>query len=55
MREYIEAREGFILTNGDVYGKRIYLAKGIEASAFTEITEAAYDAVLQNESKALES
>ncbi len=49
MREYIEAREGFILSNGEIHGKRIYLAEGMDKDAFTEITKAEYETILQNE------
>ncbi len=42
MREYIEAGEGKILTNGEAYGKKIYLAEGMEKDAFYEITEEEY-------------
>ena len=45
MREYIEARDGFMLTNGEIYGKRIYLADGMDKSAFHEITEEEYNAI----------
>lgn len=50
MREFIDAGNGFVLTNGEIYGKRIYLAKGLDKSAFYEITDAEYEATMQNES-----
>ena len=53
MREYIEAREGFMLTNGEIYGKRIYLADGMDKAIFREITEAEYETVLKNEREAI--
>ena len=43
MRDYIEAREGYVLTDGEIYGKRIYLAEGVDKTAFKEITEAEYE------------
>lgn len=39
MRKVIEAPEGKYLTNGETYGRTIYLAEGVEESAFYEITE----------------
>ena len=38
----IYADEGKILTNGEVYGRIIHLAVGVDASEFYEITEAEY-------------
>lgn len=38
----IKADEGKILTDGEVYGRTIYLAKGRTADEFHEITEAEY-------------
>ena len=49
MRDFIEAREGYILTDGKTYGKRIYLAEGISKDAFYEITEAEYNAIQEEQ------
>ncbi len=49
MREIIEAREGYILTDGATYGTTIYLAEGADASAFYEITREEYDAIFAAE------
>lgn len=49
MREYIEAREGYVLTDGEVYGKRIYLAEGVDKSDFKEIAEEEYNAIQEME------
>ena len=47
----IKADEGKILTDGTVYGRTIYLAKGRTADEFHEITEAEYEEIQkQNES-----
>ena len=43
MRDYIEAREGYILTDGKTYGTIIYLAEGVDKTAFKEITEEEYN------------
>ena len=45
-RAYIEATDGHILTNGAIYGRRIYLADGVSAEDFYEITEEEYEAIL---------
>jgi hypothetical protein len=39
MRKTINATEGHILTNGEVYGRTIYLAEGVDESAFFGIDE----------------
>ena len=49
MRQPLIASEGHILTNGEIYCKRIYLAEGMDASAFYEITVAEYDAIIQEQ------
>lgn len=49
MREPIKASEGHILTNGEIYGRTIYLAEGMDASAFYEITEEEYETISNGE------
>ena len=47
------ADEGKILTDGEVYGRTIYLAKNRYSEEFYEITEAEYEEVQkQNEAEA---
>ena len=49
----IEAEEGKILTDGEVYGRTIYLAKNRSPEEFHEITEAEYEEIQkQNEAEA---
>ena len=43
MREKITASEGFVLTDGQVYGKSIYLASDRNPDEFREITENEYN------------
>ena len=48
MRASIKAKEGYILTNGEIYGTEIFLAEGINAEAFYEIPQEAYEALIAN-------
>lgn len=49
MRKTLIATEGHILTDGTTYGKIIYLAEGIDESAFYEITEEEYAAIMSED------
>ena len=46
MRKILTANDGKVLTNGEIYGKVIYLAEGVDESNFYEITEEEYEKVL---------
>lgn len=46
MRKVIYANDGKILTNGEIYGKVLYLADGVKETDFYEITQAEYEAIL---------
>ena len=52
MREVIEASEGMILTDGSIFGEKIYLAEGEDKSAFYEITREEFEALFENRSEA---
>lgn len=47
-RTILYADEGKILTNGEVYGRQIYLADGVLEEDFHEITEEEYKEVLKS-------
>ena len=46
-RKVIYASEGKILTNGEIYGKIIYLAEGVREDSFYEITKEEYDTLME--------
>lgn len=43
------AAEGMILTNGDTYGKEIFLGSGDDAANWSEITEAEYEEAMKEQ------
>ena len=49
MRETIEANEGFILTNGEIYGTIILLAEGASAEDYREIPIEDYEEMMASE------
>ena len=51
MRKTIKAREGYILTDGETYGRVITLAEGKGAEHFHEITVEEYNAILAKEAE----
>lgn len=48
-RKVLYAEEGKILTDGQTYGKVIFLADGVEAESFHEITDEEYQEILDKE------
>lgn len=46
MRTSIKARDGYILTNGEIYGTEIFLAEGMSADEFHAITREEYEKML---------
>ncbi|MBR2335811.1 MAG: hypothetical protein IKA62_06280 [Clostridia bacterium] len=51
-RKILYADEGKILTNGEIYGKQIFLAEGVSEYDFYEITESEYERMLADGEKA---
>ena len=49
MRKVITATDGHILTDGEIYGKVIYLAEGMECECFYEITLDEYNSLMEAE------
>lgn len=45
-RTVLKASEGMILTNGEIFGREIFLAEGMDATTFTEITEEQYAEIM---------
>ena len=45
-RKPITAPEGYVLTNGEAYGKEIYLGIYDSAENWHEITDAEYEAIM---------
>ena len=45
-RTVLYAEEGHVLTNGEIYGKTLFLADSASALDFYEITDEEYQAVL---------
>lgn len=48
-RTVLTARDGFIYTDGEIYGKKIYLADGADASKYYEITIEQYTEITAKE------
>ena len=36
-RKILKAKDGYIFTNGEIYGEEIYLAEGVDETTFKEI------------------
>ena len=47
MRIVLKADEGFVYTNGEIYGTTIYLAEGVSAEGFRQITIEEYNRLME--------
>ena len=54
MRKILTANEGKVLTNGEIYGKVIYLAEGMSAETFYEITDTEYSEITKSQTEYLD-
>jgi hypothetical protein len=50
-RKVLYAESGKVLTNGEIYGTRIYLAEGMSVDAFYEISAEEYAAIMAEKEK----
>lgn len=48
-RKILKAKDGYIFTNGEIYGEEIYLAEGIDETIFKEIPKEEYRKILEAE------
>jgi hypothetical protein len=48
-RKIIKAAENMILTNGEIYGTKIYLANDVDENTFFEITKEEYEERMESE------
>lgn len=53
VRKMITAEEGHVLTNGEIYGKVIFLAVGQKEKDFYEITEEEYRKIMKDQEEAI--
>ena len=50
----LTASDGYILTDGEIYGRVIYLAKDRKPDEFTEITDSEYQELLKAQEENIE-
>lgn len=53
IRKVITADDGLILTNGEIYGRVIFLADGQSAEDFHEITDEAYKEIMKDQEESV--
>ena len=45
-QEKLIAKDGMIFTNGEIYGKEIFLGEGVNVDDFHEITQEEYEEII---------
>ena len=53
-RTKLTANAGMVLTNGEIYGTEIFLAEGMSADGFFEISRTEYEAMMADSGGDLE-
>lgn len=53
MNREIIAKEGMILTDGQIYGRIIYIADDVDVNSFYEITEKEYNKITEEEEQSV--
>ena len=53
-RKILKAKDGFVYTDGEIYGDTIYLAEGVDELKFYEITLDEYREILKREEENIE-
>lgn len=54
IRKTIYADAGKVVTNGEIYGKSIFLAKGLSEDDFYEISDEEYQNILKEKEEAVD-
>lgn len=49
VRTVLTASEGYVLTDGEIYGTKIFLAEGRSAKEFREIPVEEYEKIMEQE------
>lgn len=53
-RTILKARQGYVYTNGVDFGKIIYLASGVSADSYYEITDEEYNKILEEQEQGVD-
>lgn len=48
-RTILTAAEGFVLTDGEIYGSKIFLAEGRDPADFYEISREEYERIMEEQ------